>query len=104
VLKTDALARDMIKLSGLKEGEDIEIKFIGLRPGEKLFEETLTEMEGITATQYEKILLARLEDVDRGKLVREIADLESLTWSRDSEGIKRKLKELVPFYQPGGWG
>ena len=98
------LARDMIKLSGLEEGEDIEIKFIGLRPGEKLFEETLTEMEGITATQYEKILLARLEDVDRGKLVQGIAELERLTWSRDSEGIKRKLKELVPSYQPEGWG
>jgi FlaA1/EpsC-like NDP-sugar epimerase len=98
------LARDMIKLSGLKEGEDIEIKFIGLRPGEKLFEEILTEMEGITATRYEKIFLARLEAVDKEKLVQGIAELEKLALCRDSQGIKRKLKELVPSYQPEGWG
>jgi len=98
------LARDMIKLSGLKEGEDIEIKFTGLRPGEKLFEETLTEMEGIAATQYEKIFLTRLEDVDKEKLVQGIAELEKLALLRDSQGIKRKLKELVPSYQPEGLG
>ena len=96
------LARDMIKLSGLKEGKDIEIKLIGLRPGEKLFEETLTDMEGITATRYEKIFLAKLEDVDKGKLVQGIAELEKLALHRDSQGIKRKLKELVPSYQPEG--
>jgi FlaA1/EpsC-like NDP-sugar epimerase len=84
----------------VEEGEDIEIKFIGLRPGEKLFEETLTEMEGITATRHEKIFLARLEDVDKKKLTQGIAELERLALVKDSQGIKRKLKELVPSYQP----
>ncbi len=93
------LARDMIKLSGLREGEDIEIKFIGLRPGEKLFEEALTETEKMTATQYERIFLIRLEDVDKEELVQGIADLEELALRRDNQGIKRKLKELVPSYQ-----
>jgi len=96
------LAKDMIKLSGLKEGEDIEISFIGLRPGEKLFEETLTEMEGITATQHEKIFHARLEEVDKEKLTQGIAELEGLALSRDNREIRKKLKELVPSYQPAG--
>jgi len=96
------LARDMIRLSGLKEGEDIEIKFIGLRPGEKLYEETLTEMEGISVTRYEKIFLAKLEGVDMEKLAGGIAELERLARSRDSQGIRSKLKELVPSYRPEG--
>jgi FlaA1/EpsC-like NDP-sugar epimerase len=94
------LAKDMINLSGLKEGKDIEIKFTGLRPGEKLYEETLTEREGVAATRHERIFLARLEDVDKEKLNRGIAELEELALRKDSRGIKRKLKELVPSYQP----
>jgi FlaA1/EpsC-like NDP-sugar epimerase len=94
------LARDMIKLSGLKEGEDIEIKFIGLRPGEKLFEEILTEMEGTTATRYEKVFLSRLEEVNRENLAQGIEELERLALSRDSKGVKSKLKKLVPSYHP----
>ena len=74
-----------------------------MRPGEKLYEETLTEMEGITATRYENIFLAKLEEVNREKLAQGIAELERLAWARDSEGIRRKLKELVPSYQPEGW-
>ncbi|MFC2041758.1 polysaccharide biosynthesis protein [Chloroflexota bacterium] len=96
------LAKDMLKLSGVKEGEDIEIKFIGLRPGEKLFEETLTKMEGITATRYEKIFLTRSQDVDKEKLFQGIAELEKLALLRNSQGIKRKLKEIIPPYQPEG--
>ncbi|MFC1966551.1 polysaccharide biosynthesis protein [Chloroflexota bacterium] len=96
------LAHDMLKLSGLKEGEDIEIKFIGLRPGEKPFEEMFTKVEGITSTQYEKIFLSKLEDVDNEKLVQGIAELEKLALHRDCQDIKRKLKELVPSYQPEG--
>ena len=97
------LARDMIKLSGLKEGEDIEIKFIGLRPGEKLFEEALTEVEETTATKYEKVFLAKLEEMDGEDLDQGVMDLERLALSKDSQGIRKKLKELIPSYQPEGW-
>ena len=94
------LARDMIKLSGLEEGEDIEIKFIGLRPGEKLYEETLTETEELTATRHEKIFLARLESISKSELDQGIDDLEELALRGNSAGIKLRLKELVPSYQP----
>ncbi len=96
------MARDMIKLSGLREGEDIKIEFTGVRPGEKLYEEPLTQMEGTTATRYEKIFQARLDDCDQDDLRRGVEDLERLARGRDTEGIKHKLQELVPSYRPNG--
>jgi len=96
------LARDMIKLSGLKEGEDIRIEFIGIRPGEKLYEEPLTQIEGTTATRHQGIFLAQMEEVDKESLGRGIEELERLAWNRDVQAIKEKLKELVPSYQPDG--
>ena len=96
------LARDMIKLSGLRENEDIRIEFIGMRPGEKLYEEPLSQMEGTTATRYEKIFQARMDECQPDLLSRGVADLESLARGRDTEGIKHKLQELVPSYRPNG--
>ncbi|HWR69611.1 MAG TPA: nucleoside-diphosphate sugar epimerase/dehydratase [Dehalococcoidia bacterium] len=96
------LARDMIKLSGLKEGEDIRIEFIGIRPGEKLYEEPLTQIEGTTATRHQGIFLAKMEEVDKENLAQGIEELERLAWNRDVQAIKEKLKELVPSYQPDG--
>ncbi len=96
------LARDMIKLSGLREGEDIRIEFIGVRPGEKLYEEPLTQMEGTTATRYEKIFQARLDDCQPDTLRRGVKELERLARRGDTEGIKAKLQDLVPSYHPNG--
>ncbi len=53
------LATDLIRLSGFEPGRDIDIVFSGIRPGEKLYEETLTEMEGVTSTRHEKIYIAQ---------------------------------------------
>ncbi|OGQ01018.1 MAG: hypothetical protein A2Z51_09705, partial [Deltaproteobacteria bacterium RBG_19FT_COMBO_52_11] len=58
-IKIANMARDLIRLSGFKPDEDIEIKFIGLRPGEKLYEELITEGEGIIRTDYEKIFVLK---------------------------------------------
>jgi dTDP-4-dehydrorhamnose reductase len=55
------LARDLIRLAGLEEGRDIRIEFSGIRPGEKLYEELLTQEEGTTATRHEKIFVAPAE-------------------------------------------
>ncbi len=97
------MAEELIRLSGLEVGEDIEIKIVGLRPGEKLFEELLTEEEksGVLGDSgHEKIFIAKVEEVDGEKLEKDIKELERLAKEMDSEGIVRKLQEMVPSYKP----
>jgi len=97
------LARDLIKLSGFIPDEDIKIEFIGSRPGEKLFEELLTEKERsrvLGESGHEKIFIAQTEAVDGEKLEKDIRELEVLAKKMDSEGIVRKLQEIVPTYKP----
>jgi len=102
-IKVLELAKQMIRLSGLELGEDIEIKIIGLRPGEKLFEELLTEEErsGVLGDSgHEKIFIAKVREVDGEKLEKDIKELEVLARKMDSEGIVRKLQEMVLSYKP----
>ena len=102
-LKIVDLARNLIKLSGFAPDEDIEIKFTGIRPGEKLFEELLTEKERnrvLGESGHEKIFIAQTEDVKGDKLEKDIAELEVLAKDLDVEGIVRKLQEVVPSYKP----
>jgi FlaA1/EpsC-like NDP-sugar epimerase len=97
------VARDLIFLSGFVPDEDIEIKIVGLRPGEKLFEELLTKEErsrGLGDSGHEKIFIAQVEEVDGGKLEKDIKELEMLAKEMDMEGIVRKLQEVVPGYKP----
>jgi len=102
-IKVLDLAKELIRLSGLEIDEDIEIKIVGLRPGEKLFEELLTaeERSGVLGNSgHEKIFIAKVEEVDGKKLEKDIKELEALAKEMDSEGIVRKLQETVPSYQP----
>ena len=97
------VARDLIFLSGFVPDEDIEIKIVGLRPGEKLFEELLTKEEksnGLGDSGHEKIFIAQVEEVDGERLEKDIQELEGLAKEMDMEGIVRKLQEVVPSYQP----
>jgi FlaA1/EpsC-like NDP-sugar epimerase len=94
------LARDLIRLSGFEPDEDIEIKFIGLRPGEKLYEELITEGEGIFPTSHEKISVLRKAPCDLNWLKTKIDELTVLAEKQDAVGIKRKLKEILPEYKP----
>ena len=94
------MARDLIRRSGFKPGVDIEIKFIGLRPGEKLYEELITEGEGIVRTPHEKIFVLKGVSEDVKWLYEKIGELVKLAYNQDAEGIKSKLKEIVPEYQP----
>ena len=97
------VARDLIFLSGFVPDEDIEIKIVGLRPGEKLFEELLTKEErrrGLGDSGHEKIFIARVEEVDGERLEKDIKELEVLAKEMDMEGIVRKLQEVVPGYKP----
>jgi len=64
------LAKDLIKLSGLKLGEDIDIEITGLRPGEKLYEELLHDTENSIRTEHERIYITRLEEIDPAALAR----------------------------------
>ncbi|MBA7519971.1 UDP-N-acetyl-alpha-D-glucosamine C6 dehydratase [subsurface metagenome] len=97
------MAEELIRLSGLEIGEDIEIKIVGLRPGEKMFEEMMTEEErsGVLGDSgHEKIFIAKVEEVEGEKLEKDVKELERLAKEMDSEGIVRKLQEMVPSYQP----
>jgi len=97
------LAWNLIQLSGLVPDEDIKIEFIGLRPGEKLFEELLTEKERsrvLGDSGHEKIFIAEIEEVNGEKLEKDVRELEVLAREMDNEGVVRKLQEVVPSYQP----
>ncbi|QDU55355.1 polysaccharide biosynthesis protein [Aeoliella mucimassa] len=91
------LARDMIRLSGLREGEDIEIEFTGLRPGEKLFEELYGEQETHRKTSHPKIMVADSQSWHLVQVVNEISQLAELSNARP-ERVRQALSEVVPLY------
>jgi FlaA1/EpsC-like NDP-sugar epimerase len=94
------LAQDLIRLHGLEPGKDISIEFTGLRPGEKLFEELITEGEGIIPTNHEKIMVLQSEDFDLERLNRQVDKLLKIAGTYDAKALKQKLKEIVPEYNP----
>ena len=91
------LAKKMIKLSGLKEGKDIEIKVTGLRPGEKLYEELLAKDENTIATHHPKILIAKVR-VSNDDIKAKIEELISLYDMQNNQNIVKLMKEIVPEY------
>jgi FlaA1/EpsC-like NDP-sugar epimerase len=99
-VKVVDMARDLIRRSGFKPDADIEIKFIGLRPGEKLYEELITEGEGIVRTPYEKLFVLKGNSCKPDWLNRKIEELVKLAHEENAIGIKEKLKEIIPEYQP----
>ena len=94
------LAKEMVRLSGFEVDRDIPIVFTGPRPGEKLFEEILTAEEGTTATQHQKIFMAKLSEVDEAKLNFNLQKLKQAIENSNKQEIKAILKELVPSYTP----
>jgi len=99
-IKIVDMARDLIGKSGFKPDVDIEIKFIGLRPGEKLHEELILEGEGFVQTPHEKIFVVKGNGCDRAWLNGKIEELVELAHEQDAEGIRSKLREIVPEYHP----
>lgn len=91
------LAKKMVSLSGLELGKDIEIKITGLRPGEKLYEELLSDEENTLPTHHPKILKAKVrsytDDLDQ-----EIVNLIDLFNTQDNQKIVLKMKSLVPEF------
>jgi FlaA1/EpsC-like NDP-sugar epimerase len=91
------LAKDLIRLSGLEPGVDIAIKYTGLRPGEKLYEELMMAEEGLRSTSHRKIFIGRLSEVDIVELKKDLEKLKFvLTGPKDS--LIDYIKQLVPTY------
>ena len=90
------LANRMIKLSGAK---NVEIKFTGLRPGEKLYEEVLNELEGTKPTFHEKIRIAEVREYDFEEVSRNIECLIGISKQYDDMATVKKMKEIVPEYK-----
>jgi FlaA1/EpsC-like NDP-sugar epimerase len=95
------LARDMITLSGLRPGADIEIVFSGTRPGEKLYEELAITGEDISPTTHAKIGVWKRRPEDFDRIVAGIAALAESADTDSEATIRAKLKELVPEFQDG---
>ncbi len=93
------LARNMIHLAGLLEGQDIDIAVTGLRPGEKLFEEISLEGENILPTYHEKIRRFRGQGPSRESLVDWLENLRILLAAENTQAVKAHLTRLVPEYQ-----
>jgi FlaA1/EpsC-like NDP-sugar epimerase len=92
------LAEDLIRLSGLIPYEDIDIQIIGLRPGEKLYEELLISEENITQTAHSKIFVDKPLFSDLNHLVHHLEIFEKVVSQGEDEDIRQYLKKLVPEY------
>jgi FlaA1/EpsC-like NDP-sugar epimerase len=99
-IKIDKMARDLIRLAGREPDTEIAIKYIGLRPGEKLYEELITEGEGIVPTPHQKIMVLRGNGKTYTEINRHILKLKEKAKDFDGEGIKKLLQQLIPEYQP----
>ena len=99
-IKIADLARDLIRLSGFEPDVDVHIDFIGMRPGEKLYEELITEGEGIVATSHEKIMTLRGEVCSLSHINGKLEKLTQHSIDQNERKIKETLKEIVPDYQP----
>ena len=94
-VKIADLAKRMIKLSGAK---DIEIKYTGLRAGEKLYEEVLSTTENTLPSFHEKIRIAKVREYDYSEVSKQIDSLIALSHTYDNMAIVEKMKEIVPEY------
>ena len=94
------LAVNLIKLSGLKLGEDIDIKITGLRPGEKLYEELLMSEEGLKKTSHSKIFIGQPTFSDYDIMKKDLDILTAAIEKRDNDKLREILCEIVPTYKP----
>jgi FlaA1/EpsC-like NDP-sugar epimerase len=100
LVKVADVARQLIELSGLKPEIDIEIKFIGLRPGEKLFEETRHNTENMVATDHPKIMRFTGEPLPLESLRHGLLNIHEKAASMDANQVKLEIQKLVPEYKP----
>lgn len=92
------LAEKMIRLSGLEPGKDISIRYTGLRPGEKLYEELLANEENTLPTHHAKIMIAKVKPSNHEQIKADIDELSALFESQQNDAIVRKMKQIVPEF------
>jgi len=93
------LAKKMIKLSRLTLGKDIQIKFTGLRPGEKLYEELLNNKENTLPTYHPQIMIAKVAETDFDTISKQVNELDKLLYLHDNMQIVKKMKEIVAEFK-----
>ncbi len=98
-IKIVDLARKMIMLSGLTLGSDIQIRFTGLRPGEKLYEELLNDEENTLPTHHPQIMIAKEREFDLETVSAQVKELIAFPDSFDGFSIVKKMKEIVPEFK-----
>jgi len=102
------MAEELVRLSGKEPGKDVDIIFTGLRGGEKLYEELITQGEGVVSTKYEKIMVLRPIGWNGMKNQAEFSqwldgaleEIYQIAITHDAQAIKTKLKEIIPEYVP----
>lgn len=100
-VKIDTLARNLIKLSGYKPDIDIKIKYIGLRPGEKLYEEKLMAEEGVKKTDNKLIHIGKPVEFDVEEFLVQLENLTRASYEND-ENIVEMVEKIVPTFHPSG--
>lgn len=93
------LAEKLIRLYGYVPYKDIDIEIIGLRPGEKLYEELLIDMSQVDTTSFDRIYIEKPGDLDFDDLVKQLEPLEEAAHTRDRDRIVRELKKIVPVFE-----
>lgn len=96
-VKIADLAENLIRLSGYVPGRDIQIKYIGLRPGEKLYEELLMDEEGLRDTENSMIHIGRPIQLDEEKFFQQLEELEQEVL-HETKNVREKIREIVPTY------
>ena len=98
-VKIDEMARDLIKFSGMEPDIDIKIEYVGIRPGEKLYEELLTDGEDVLATNHKKIMVLESRMCCFEDLSCEIDSLKAFADTQKAEEIRKVLRMIVPEYE-----
>ncbi|MBE7001277.1 MAG: polysaccharide biosynthesis protein [Ruminococcaceae bacterium] len=99
-VKIDTLARNLIRLSGLKPDVDIHISYTGLRPGEKLYEEKLMAEEGLRKTPNQLIHIGSPIPFDENSFLQELHSLMAMAYEGKNAEIRKLVAQIVPTYQP----
>ena len=94
------MAKSLIRLSGLEPDKDVEIRFTGLRQGEKLDEELMEDPAGCSQSGHSHIMILRRENEALADLDKHVLDLEIALRAIDSSAVVRRLRELVPTFRP----